>query len=255
MKLSKIQGVVIKEVNTGEADKIITIFSKRLGKIQAGAKGARRPQSRLIAGTQFLSFSDFVLSKGQDLYNVRDCQIIESFYNIRENLQNLTYAVHIVDLVNEVSDENLPYPKLMQLLLNTLHMLSQTDKSPELITRIFEIRLMSIVGFEPQVMECQNCGEVPNEGVVFSPKLGGIVCPQCLANDKTSVRISNGTLNALRYIIYSDDKKVFSFNVSENVLRELKEISTNFLEAHLNRKFEKLKFLNEIKIQGTTKDE
>lgn len=245
MKILKVDGIITKEVNTGEADKIVTIISKKLGKIQAVARGARRPHSRLIAGTQLLCYSNFVLQKGKELYEIRNCEVIESFYNIRTNLVTLTYSAHVVDLVNEVSEENLSYPKLLQLFLNTLHMLAKRDRSEELLIRIFEFRLMSIIGFEPQVVECVNCKGI-DEVYYFSPKLGGILCSSCQVNDELSIKISQPALNAVRYIIYCEFKKLFSFDVSQNVLSELKLISEKYLYSHLDKKFEKLKFLDEI---------
>lgn len=246
MKIIKVQGVVIKEVNIGESDKIITIFTKKLGKIQAAAKGARRPQSRFIAGTQFLSFSDFVLFKGKDIYTIRNCDLIESFYNIRNSLERLTYASHIVDLVSEVTRENLSTLNLMQLFLNTLHMLCYSNKSPELISRIFEIRLMSIAGFTPELFECLGCRGKIEGDIFFSPVLGGITCRDCSFEDRNTVKISEGTLSALRFIIYNDIKKIFSFNVSEKVMKELKILSERFIAAHLEKSFNKLKFLEEV---------
>lgn len=246
MKINKVQGVVLKEINTGEADKIVTILTKRLGKIQALAKGARRPKSTLIAETQFLCFSDFVLFKANDMYDVRSCELIESFYNIRTDMEKLTYASHLVELVNEVSDENMSCQKLLQLLLNTLHMLANSDKPQDLIAIIFEIRLMSIIGFTPQIIECTECKTVSSENMLFSSKLGGIICKECISKDKTAISISAGTLSALRYIVYSDMKKIFSFDVSDSVLCELKAVSSQFLLTHLNKKFSKLEFLDTL---------
>lgn len=248
MKLVKVQGVVIKETNTGEADKIITIFTSRLGRIQASVRGARRSQSRLIAGTQLLSFSDFVLFKGKDMYSVRNCDLIEPFYNIRSSLEKLTYTTHIIELVTEITRENLYNARLMPLLLNTLYTFSHLDKSPELISRIFEIRMMSISGYTPELTECVSCGGLMGENIFFSPKLGGTTCRDCSMQDTKSIKISEGTLSALRYIIFNDIKKIFSFNVSPKVLGELKIISERFIFEHLDRSFNKLKFLETLNI-------
>lgn len=245
MKIVKIQGIIIKEVNTGEADKIVTIFSKKVGKIQAVARGARRPHSRLIGGTQLLCYSDFVLIQGKELYEIKSCELIESFYSIREDLKKITYASYIIDLVNEVSEENLSYPKLLQLFLNTLYMLATKDRNPELLMRIFEIRLMSIIGFTPQVIECIECKKVSEE-FYFSASFGGILCESCSVKDRKAIKISPSTLNAIRFIIYSDIKKLFSFDVNSVVLGELEKISEEFLKEHISKNFDKLKFLKMI---------
>lgn len=247
MKIVKIQGIIIKEVNTGEADKIVTIFTKKLGKIQAVARGARRPNSRLIAGSQLLCYSDFVLQKGKEMYEMKSCEVIESFYNIRYYLDKLTYASHMVDLVTEVSEENLSYPKVLQLFLNTLYVLSTKDKNPELLIRIFEIRLMSIVGFEPQVIECLGCKKVDTQ-IYFSAKMGGIICSECRNLDKSAIKISESTLNTIRFIIYCEMNKLFSFDVGDNVLDELKKVSQEFYKVNINKHFQKLEFLKTLDI-------
>ena len=157
MSYFKTMGVVLKEVNTGEADKIITVLTKKDGKISCIARGARRGRSRLIAGTQLLSYSDFMLYKGKDLYTVNSCDIIESFYNIRNDMHKLTYAAHTLSIVNDVIHENQPSPGVMQLLLNTLYVLSNKDKNPLLVTSIFEMRFLSILGYAPTIKCCSYC--------------------------------------------------------------------------------------------------
>lgn len=246
MRISKVKGIIIKEIRTGEADKILTILTTKYGKIQAVAKGARRPQSRLIAGTQFLSFGDFILFKGKELYSIRECNVIESFYDIRNSLDKITYTAHIIDLANEVSEENISYYNLQRLLLNTLFMLSKTDKSPELLTRIFELRLLSIIGLRPQVNECVSCGRI-DELNYFSPCEGGLICNRCKDNIVNPFEISSSAINAIKYVIYSDFNKIFSFDVSVEVLNELKKVSLQFIGHHIDKKFEKLDFLDLIK--------
>jgi DNA repair protein RecO (recombination protein O) len=149
MSYIKTGGIVIREVNTGEADKIVTILTKNLGKISAYAKSAKRPRSKFVAGTQFLCYSNLVLFKGRDLYSLNSCDVVEPFYEIRNDVVRLTYSAYITDIVNDLIQEEQPAAKSLQLLLNTFYMLSKTDKSPELITRIFELRFLSILGYAP----------------------------------------------------------------------------------------------------------
>ena len=149
MSYIKTKGVILKEVNVGEADKILTIFSRNKGKISGSAKGARRPKSALVAGTQLFCYSDLVLFKGKDMYSINSCDVIESFYEIRNDLVKLTYAAHINEIVLDTVQEEQPSTRVLQLFLNSLHMLAKTDKAPEQIARVFEIRLMSILGYAP----------------------------------------------------------------------------------------------------------
>lgn len=248
MSLVRTQGIVIGEVNTGEADKILTIFTNKHGKIQAAFKGARRPKSNLIACSQFLVFSDFIFFKGKDLYKVNSCEVIETFYNIRNDLIKLTYASYAAEVIREVIHENLPSYRVLQLFLNTLFTLSETDKSPELIIRAFEFRLMSLIGYKPRVDNCAKCGQ-DKECLYFSFEKNGLVCSECEQGLTGAISISEGTARALRYVIKSDIKKLFSFSVPESVLKELRIISEIYLRDKLETDFQTLKFVDKINVK------
>lgn len=243
MSYLKTTGIVIKEVNTGEADRIITIFSKNKGKISALAKGARRPKSYLVAGTQLLCYSEFVLFKGKDMYSVNSCDVIEPFYDIRNDLERLTYTAHMIDIVKDVIQENQPATRLLQLFLNSLYMLSKTDRSSLQIVRVFELRLLSIIGYAPWVNGCIECGSSLFDSMYFSFGKCGLLCSGCLAKDKGAIRISEGAAKALNYIVYSKMNNLFNFEVSDNVLEELGRVSRRYMGERLEKNYNKLDFI------------
>ncbi len=246
MSYIKTKGIVVRQVNTGESDKILTVFSKDLGKISCSAKGARRPRSSYIAATQLLCYSDFVLFKGRDMYLINSCDVIETFYDIRNDVVKLTYASHMSDIINDVIFEGQPSKRVLQLFLNSLHMLTNTDKSPELIIRVFEIRLMSLLGYAPDINGCSICGKNDAENYYFSFNKSGSVCENCLNGDESAVKISKGVAKALQYIIYSKIEDIFSFNLSEDVLTELAGISKRYLNETLEKDYTKLDFLKNL---------
>ncbi len=248
MSLVRTQGIVIEEVNTGEADKILTIFTNKHGKIKAAVKGARRPRSSVIASSQFLVFSDFIFFKGKDLYKVNSCEVIETFYNIRNDLIKLTYASYAAEVIREVIHENMPSYRVLQLFLNTLFTLSETDKSPELVIRSFEFRLMSLIGYKPRVDNCAKCGQ-NKECLYFSFEKNGLVCSECDQGSSGTISISEAAVKALRYIIKSDIRKLFSFSVTESVLRELRIISEIYVRDKLEKDFQTLKFIDKINVK------
>lgn len=244
MSIIRTHGIVVGEVDTGEADKILTIFTKKHGKIQAAVKDAKRPKSNLMACSQFLVFSDFIFFKGKDLYRINSCEIVEPFYNIRNDIQKLTYATHAAEIIKEVVREELPSFRTLQLFLNTLFALSETEKSPDLIIRAFELRLMALIGYKPQVDACSECEE-SKVCTHFSFRKSGLVCSEC-GEKEGAISISSGAVRALRYIIKSDLRKLFSFEVNETVLKELKIISEIYLREKLEKEFKTLKFLEKI---------
>ena len=248
MSYLKTKGLIIREVNTGEADKIVTLFSRNRGRISALAKGARRPRSKLIAGTQFLSYCDYVLFCGRDMYSINSCEVVEPFYEIRNDMIRLTYAAHFVDIINDAIQENQPSPRVLQLLLNSLHMLSKTDKEPALIARIFELRFLSIMGFAPFVRGCIICGREDITDVSFSFRKCGFICSNeaCTTNDSFALELSQGAVRAIQHIVHSKFEDLFSFKLSAQVLAELGGVTKRYLRERLEKDYTKLDFLKEI---------
>ena len=159
MANTKINGVVLSESNMGDFDKMLTILTPNVGKISCVAKGARRPRSALLAGTQIFCFGEYLMYKGTNTYHINSVEPIEVFYNIRTDLDKLKYAVHINKIIQDVTHENQNCFNILQLLLNTLYVISETDKDLELVLSIFKLRLVSILGFKPKIASCVNCNE------------------------------------------------------------------------------------------------
>ena len=235
MGISKTKGIIIAENNMNDFDKMVTILTPN-GKIGCAAKGARRPKSMLMAATQFLCFGDYVVFKGGDTYNINSCEVIEVFYNIRTDIDKLEYASLITKIINDVTVENQNTYKILQLFLNTLYMLSETDKNMDFVLAIFEMRLASILGFMPTIDKCVSCGN--NEQIThFSIKDKGFKCKSCAKQDTSAIEISDSTTNAIKYIIMSPPKKLFSFNVSDDNIKQLSLISKLYLESNLDKEY------------------
>lgn len=122
-----------------------------LQKVQEDGKSA------LLAGSQFLCFGDYLLYEGTNTYHVNSCETIEMFYNLRTDLDKLKYATYITKIIYDVTNENENCYKILQLFLNTLYILSETDKDMELVVSIFKLRLMCILGFTPSINGCKEC--------------------------------------------------------------------------------------------------
>lgn len=243
----KVSGIVIKEVNTGDADKIITLFSKNHGKVQVFAKGARRTRSSLSASCQLLAYSDFVLFKGRDSYNISSGELIESFYDLRNDIERLTFAAHITEIVNDIVQEEQPSARLLQLYLNTLHLLNKNTKNPLLLVRVFELRAMSIIGYAPNTLDgeqIENCGSL-----YFSFRKSSVVGENDLDGESAAYGITAGTATALRHIVKAPLNNLFSFEASPLLLKELSHISSNYLKDKMDKSYKKLDFLETLNIK------
>ena len=189
-----------------------------------------------MAATQFLCFGEYVLYKSGNNYSINSCETIEVFYNIRTDLDKLKYAALMTKIVNDVTTENQNTYKLMQLFLNTLYMISETDKNLSLINSVFTLRLLSIIGFRPIIDECRDC-KTKEELTHFSFKDSGLKCKVCAKQDKGAIEISPTTKDAIKYIILADSKKIFSFEVPQDSIRELEMISKIYLQEKLEKKY------------------
>ena len=190
----------------------------------------------LMAATQFLCFGEYLLYKSSNSYSINSCETIELFYNIRTDLDKLNYASHITKIINDVTTENQNTYKALQLYLNTLYMISETKKNLSLINSVFTLRLLSIIGYRPVEEECKNCKTKENLNY-FSVKDSGRKCDACSKQEKGAMKISSTTKDALRYIIYADSKKIFSFEVPEETIKELEIISKIYLREKLEKEY------------------
>lgn len=232
----KINGIVLSENNMGDFDKMLTILTPNYGKISCVAKGARRPKSALLAGTQMFCFGEYLVYKGSQTYHINSVEPIEVFYNLRIDLDKLKYAVHINKIVQDVTHENQNCYKILQLLLNTLYTISETDKNLDMVLGVFKLRLLCILGFTPQIMECVNCKEKESL-IYFSMKDNGVKCKICGKQDTSTIQISESALNAIKYTVTAPPKKLYSFNLKKEALEEFKLVSKLYFNEKLEKEY------------------
>ena len=235
MGLIKTKGMVIAENSMRDFDKMLTILTPS-GKIGCAAKNAKKPKSTLMAASQFLCFGDYMIYKSAGSYHINSAETIEVFYNLRIDLEKLDYAVFISKIVGDVTDENQNTYRILQLLLNTMYMISETDKNLDLVLAIFELRLLCLLGFTPQIKTCSNCKK--EEKIThFSVKENGFLCEACSKQDPASIRISEATAQAIRYIVLAPAKKIFSFDLVPESQKELELVCKLYLNEKLEKEY------------------
>lgn len=246
MKDFKVRGIIVNEMAVGESDKRIVIYSKEKGKIQVFAKGARRTKSEFLAGTQLFSYCDFVLVKGRNSVIISQISIIENFYNLRQDIYKLSYSMYVMEVVEYIGLENESNKELLKFTLKTLLAINKNAINIKLIISIYEIKVMALSGYKPELYKCVVCGEKENEFRVFSSKYGGVLCEKCRNKDYNKIVISITTLYTLKFIIESDLEKLFSFNVSDLVLEEIVRLSDDFMKMHLEKKFKTKEYIKNL---------
>lgn len=219
MKLVKVKGIVIREVTYKDNDKIITILTDTLGKVSVIAKGAKKTNSPYLASSQYLVYSEFVLYQNTGYYYLNSASVINTFYNVRVDLDKLQIAFELTKMINSVTDENQDCEKILQLFLNTIYALDKFEKDKRCIINAFKIKLFTILGFAPRQDKCSNCSksllDSQEEYVYYDFVSNVFLCEECKssADLKRLVKISKATYSAILFVIRTDIKKIFSFEL------------------------------------------
>ncbi len=245
MGIIKTKGIVIGTANSSDNDKVLTILTPDLGKISAFYKGAKKGNKSALNSSEYLSFSNLLIYKSpNDNYSINSAELIELFYNLRIDVEKLSYATTISKIIYDVTEENIPAYDVLQLFLNTLYVISESEKNLDLIYCIFRIRLLAILGFLPQVSKCVKCGLQMKEDMeefYFSIKEDGVLCNTCSRLDKSVIRLSKTTFSALIYVLSCDSKKIFSFDIPQGAIDELKLFTKIYTTSKLDKEYEIMK--------------
>lgn len=177
-----------------------------------------------------------MMYKGTETYHINSVETIELFYPIRTDLDKLKYAVHMTKIIRDVTMENENCYRILQLYLNALYEIAHTEKNLDLILCVFKIRLLMLLGFLPEIKECAGCHK-KEELKMFSIKDDGMKCETCGKIDKSSINMSESTMLAIKYIIMAPPKKIFSFDLKEESLKELEMISKVYFDTKLEKEY------------------
>lgn len=239
--------LVLREVRYKEADKVLTLFTSTDGKITVKARGAMRKSSKITAATQQLTYSEMTLFGNKDRWSVNEAVIKESFDGLRTDIGAFSLGCYFAECLDAVSIEEQPDAALLQLILNSLYALSHKMYEPEHIKLAFEMRLMCLSGYEPNLEGCAVCGDSCNDAL-FSMANGCIFCDSCRSRLSGSAAYINADeLAALRYIVSAPPKQIFSFKLNGSDERHLSSITEEYVAIHTERRFGTLDYWKKVK--------
>lgn len=243
------EAIIIKKTKLGEADRILTLYTPDLGKIQAVAKGIRRPRSKLAGHLELLTHSMVSFARGRNLDTIIGSQTIDSFLPLKSDLSLTACALYITEVVNQFTPEHVEDRFLFRLLLDALHQLYQTPNR-ELLLRHFEIHFLGQVGYRPQLKECVTCRK-PLQPTInyFSPGAGGILCPDCRLRQNLVYSISVDALKVLRWLQDSDFDTVSRLKMEPELSRELEMVNRNYIRYLLEREVKSVAWLDSLREQ------
>lgn len=248
MVIINTQGIVLKSVTYKENDLILTIFSRKLGKISAIARGAKKSKSSLLSSSQIFAYSNFTLKREGNMYRVTQSEIIKSFYNLSYNFEAFSYATYILKLIDNFMIDNQPNNRLFVLLAQSLYLFSEENIDMEYVTLCFELKFLDYIGFRPIVNTCASCYNNDFRNPVFNIYEGGILCEKCSSNFEHNLRLNITTVKLMDYILKNDLLSCSKAKVSKYLINELSKILKIYINEYLGKTNEKslnvLKSLN-----------
>lgn len=245
-------GLVLRETVTRDADKILTVLTPDRGRLSVIARGARRKGSRVAAACQLLAYSEMTLYEKGRWTMLDAADTIELFDGLRQDLTALSLAAYFAELTEAVSDGS---GDVLPLLLNALYALSALKKPPQLVKPAFQFRLMALAGYEPMADGCALCGAPQPENPMLDVVHGVVHCGKCREKGGLSLPLTASGLAALRYVLYGDPRRLYSFSLPPEGLRALNHAADAYVSAQLERSFRTLDYYKTILPQEETKYE
>ena len=240
-------GLIIKEQNIGEQDKLVYALTKSHGVIKAFVRGAKNIKNQKCAPSSLLSYSRLTFYKSRESYIIGDARILRIFSKLRGDVKKTCLAQYFCELALTICPREQPAEKFLSLMLNSLYLISEGKRSEELVKPCFEMRLAAMAGYLPNLVMCRECGVYAAEEMYFSPRTGEIECASCHGIKADGmIKLSEAALTALRHTVYSDDDKLFSFTLSEEGLKMLNAVSESYLQYRFEKEFKTLNFYKAI---------
>jgi DNA repair protein RecO (recombination protein O) len=245
-KLYRTDALIIKMNEVGEADKILTLYTPSRGKLRAIAKGVRRTSSRLSGNVQLFTQTRLLIAAGRNLDIVTQSQPLNFFKELQNNHSRLLHAYYVLELLDKLTEEANPNHLMYEL---TVECLEALDKgiNPDTIVRTYELKLLDLAGYRPQLQKCVRCEQAILPGKnFFSTELGGVICPECSKIERNCVEISVDALKALRYLQKQGSLKAPALRLSPELRREVELTLRGFTRYILERDLRSAEFIHNL---------
>jgi len=246
-RTARVEAVVLRHINYGEADRILTLYTREIGKLKAIAKGVRRVKSRKGGHLQPFTRSTLMLARGRDLWIITQAETVDAYMPVREDLVKTGYVSYIIELLDRFSYEEGVNQALYRLVIATLERICKSE-DPAPAVRYYEIRLLDLLGFRPELFRCLHCGaEIQPEDQSISALLGGVLCPRCRNQDSAGKPVSLDALRYLRHFQRSSYSVAMKADIPAGVMREMEGLMNHYLTYILERGLNSPDFLDEVR--------
>ena len=248
MALYKTRAIVIKSMNLSESDRLITFMTENHGKVKCVAKGARKAKNQFWGSLEPMSLIHLIYfgREHQSLFRLNHSDIIESFQTIRDDFDKLYTGIYFLDLIDAMILEGHWEPKVFGLLYQALAALNQQNEL-EPLRRLFEIRLLSLSGYKPQLEHCVLCRKIPANGMIpFSYAHNGILCSSCSNSARVDIQFSVGTRNYIKKLLEVEIKTCERLKFPKSQIEEIEKVTHRLVLSHLGRELKSYPFIKNM---------
>ncbi len=246
-RLYRVEAIVIRRRDWGEADRLLTLYTREQGKMQAVAKGARKPTSRKAGHIELFTRSRLLIARTRSIDIVTQAETVETYRPLRESLERSTLAHYFAEMLDRFTGEAEPDRALFDLFSSALTWLCEA-KDLGLATRYYELRLLELTGFRPELHHCPVCGkELEPEDCFFSPAEGGVLCPTCGKNRRDAFPLS---LTAFKVLRYGQTRRLHQFQrlrLTPALHAEVERTLYRYLVFMLERNLKSVEFLRQLR--------
>ncbi|TME47492.1 MAG: DNA repair protein RecO [Chloroflexi bacterium] len=240
--------IVLRRLDYGETDRIVTLLTREYGKLGAIAKGARKGKSKVGAALDLFARSTMMLAKGKNLDVVAQVERRGDARYISGDLRRTAYACLVAEIVDKVMEDRHPVDEIFELVVLTLQRLNDVKRVPRADAAWFVMRMLDVLGYAPQLQDCPDCGTPLSKAAGwFSPLLGGVLCPRCGAHDQGGSPLSVNGLKVLRLMAAGQAELYDRLRLSDQLLDEVEHALDGQLEYHLDRHLKSLDFIRSIR--------
>lgn len=241
----KTRGLILKEQSVGERDKLVTILTEERGTLRAFVRGAKSVKSKKQAATGKFCYASLTLRETKDSFAVDEAEPIELFFKLRESIDKLALAEYFLELGFAFSPEEENAKDNLKVLLNSLYFLCNDTYPSAQLKAITELRLLTLAGYAPNLVACAHCGTFETNTMSFDMQEGILYCENC-APVSAPFSLPLGIVNAMRHIVFSENKTLYAFQMDPPLLDELSYITETYLLRQTERKFKTLDFYRSV---------
>lgn len=227
---------------------MLTVLTDELGKISVSARGATRLKSRVAAACQPMAFSEMTLSESKERFYLKEASTLELFLGLTADLKNYALGCYFLELLDASCPETVEEPEALALGLNALWLLSEGKKDSGIVKSAFELRLMTLLGYQPEVEQCAACGKDEPVTPTLDLRGGALYCRDCALKSlaERPMTLDAPSLLAIRHIVSAPRKSVFSFRISDSGLRRLTDAAESYVKEQLERSFRTLDYYKSL---------